>query len=109
MHYHAEVWVPNLRNVYKSISTMMGPYQNTDDNTNSFWDHWTIGGRWDGEISPYNILPVNQVVEDMECHTLMLPNTKPLFLDENFDGKIKGALERCQIKDGHLVTVDYHS
>jgi len=62
MHYHAEVWIPNLDiDVERQIEEIMIPHrENYDDETeqlSGFWDWWQIGGRFSGSHTDYEYDP----------------------------------------------------
>ena len=55
MHYHAEVWIKDIKNVEKQIDDIMSQYsENNEDAENAFCDWWQIGGRWTGTHDGYN-------------------------------------------------------
>lgn len=68
MHYHAEVWLPELKDVHNQIEKAMAPFSENDyqtekiieydeeywRNPQGFWDWWQIGGRWTGAHTGYD-------------------------------------------------------
>jgi len=66
---------------------------------------------------PACILPVDSIPSDLKCYTLILGDkilhkeiwTGGAWVDTDFDGSVKKALEENEITEGYLVTVDYHS
>ena len=75
---------------------------------------------WPTEWKPHekDILSVSKIPEELTCYSLVLPDMDVLhtkawngndFIETEFDGKVKAALEKYNIKEGYLVTVDYHS
>lgn len=55
MHYHLEIVMPPAADVEAAITEILAPFQEGsfddagDPNTHTFWDYWSIGGRWSGE------------------------------------------------------------
>lgn len=50
MHYHLEIIMPPTNDVPAAIKDIMEPfYEGDDENTNTFWDFWVIGGRYSGD------------------------------------------------------------
>ena len=67
---------------------------------------------------PGDIIHISQLANDFTCYSFIAPELecvahKEIWNGEKyvktwFDGHVKQVLERGQIKDGYLVTVDYH-
>lgn len=55
MHYHAEVWIPEMADAEKLIAEAMAPYKEecSGEEVRGFWDWYQIGGRWTGEKAGY--------------------------------------------------------
>jgi hypothetical protein len=74
---------------------------------------------WPTEWEPVekDIIPVSEVTDNYVCYTLILPNDVVLHKEtwvnhtweDTWDGNVKNALREYSIKDGFLVTVDYHN
>lgn len=193
MHYHAEIWVPNLYELKTQLAAILEPHkEGYDEKTgecSGFWDWYQVGGRYTGSHDPAydpekdpenievcwicegtgfrhdalgnttrakdpsytcngcgkhsdgkwvhgdygpgrclkwptkwrdvqtDIAPVGAINEALTAHTLIVGGNvlhKEVwdgndFKATDFDGKVKPALERLGIRDGYLVTVDYHS
>ena len=187
MHYHAEIYLKELKNVEEQIERILHPYNEHLEieyneeyeywrNPNSFWDWYQIGGRWTGVHTNYNpeedernikkcdycngtgfrndkigkeirekdpsfmcnsckgkgkrvkwptqwalyggdIISVDNVKSDLSCYTLII-NDKVFHTEDwdgnkwgktDFNGNVKDKLKELGIKDGFLVTVDYHN
>lgn len=190
MHYHAEVRIPNNKDVEAQIEKIMAPYYE-ETSKEGFWDWYQIGGRWRGAhipgynpdedpelietcdlcngtgdrpgwvyyknkerqfkddwakecngcngcqgkgkttswptgwpIHPKDIIPVSELPDNLTCATLILP--EEVLKDKEYHpeapdsqkfqpnpkftkGNVSLALAERNIKDGYLVTVDYHS
>lgn len=56
MHFHAEIWIPNVADVAEQIKKAMAPheeeYSEDTDSFSGFWDWYQIGGRWTGVHNP---------------------------------------------------------
>lgn len=66
---------------------------------------------------PLDVIPVKNIPNGLNCYTLLIPDVDLLhksewngetWIDTEFKGKVKPELEKRNIKDGYLVTVDYH-
>jgi hypothetical protein len=63
-----------------------------------------------------DIIPVSDIREDLSCFTLIVDGkvyhqekwTGKEFIKTDFDGNVKNMLNKLGIKDGYLVTIDYH-
>lgn len=190
MHYHAEIYIKENKNVDEQVNNIMIPYYiEIEDNEKAFWDWYVIGGRWTGAHDNYepekdesnyevcifckgtgdrnfggdmwvwydidnnrhftypwaehsngcnachgtgmslkhppkwirhdkDIMPVSEIGEDLDCHTLIVDDkifhTEEWsdhvddFIHTQFSGDVKEMLNRLNITDGYLVTVDYH-
>lgn len=55
-HYHAEIWVPEDKDIGGAITTILAPheekYDEGEDTVEGFWDWYQIGGRWSGVHVP---------------------------------------------------------
>lgn len=66
--------------------------------------------KWPTQWTPHekDIIPIAEILEFMECNTLII-GPECLHSEENgFDGKIFPVLRDLGVKKGYLVTVDYH-
>jgi len=75
--------------------------------------------KWPGHFAPYigDIIAVEYVKEDLDCFTLIVKEKVfqceiwdgANFVETDFDGNVSKKLAVLGIRDGYLVTVDYHS
>lgn len=103
-----------------------------EDGERKFTDNWAqecngcngcrgVGkhAKWPTQRVPHDrdVIPVSEIGDELECYIIILPNkvihrekwTGKDWEPTGFDGKVKSVLAQEGIKDGYLVTVDYHS
>lgn len=92
-----------------------------DVKTNT-WGHGRQGPgksvKWPTDWARYDkdIIPVADINDDLECHTLIVGDNimhrrqwnGTTFEDTDFDGRVKPMLDKLGITSGVLVTIDYH-
>lgn len=49
MHFHCEIVIPPTDDIEAAVTEVMAQFDENKDGKNTFWDYWTIGGRWAGE------------------------------------------------------------
>ena len=53
MHYHAEVWIKDNKNVDEDLKAVLAPFKDDEIGTAGlFWDWYMIGGRYKGSHVP---------------------------------------------------------
>lgn len=192
MHYHAQVWIPDLTDIEQHVEKAMESHrENWDVEPHAgFWDWYQIGGRytgrhsigydpnadprnhetckmcggtgfrrdavgvaariktpsytcngcgeWDDATKTWkhgkqgagkavkwptdwaqhgNIAPVGEASPELKAYTLLVNGTVlhkeqwngKDWVDTGWDGMVKPKLNELGVKDGYLVTVDYHS
>ena len=49
MHYHLEIIMPPTKDIGKALESVMEPFsEHNEENTETFWDWYVVGGRWAG-------------------------------------------------------------
>ncbi len=86
MHYHLEIILPPTEDIEKAIAEILQQFdENEEENTNSFWDWYQIGGRYTG------------------CHDEYEPTKDPKNLKSS--GKVKWPTQWVKYV-GDITTVD---
>lgn len=86
------------------------------------WAHGEYGPgkclKWPTNWKQYkgDIIPVSKIKKDLECYTLIVKENVyhkkewngEDFIKTDFDGNVSKRLNELGIKEGYLITIDYH-